>query len=216
MSQSDLFSTEQNSANEQYKHEMFTLSHGELTYYHDFLNLEHSQVLFSTLKSEVNWQQPNIKIAGRNIPIPRLQAWYGDHDYAYTYSGKTFFADYWHPDILELKAKIEHATGYQFNSALCNLYRDEKDGVAWHADDEPELGEQAVIASYSLGASRPFQFRSKKDHHDTFKLVLKHNDLLIMGPQVQNFWHHQVPKSSKPIAPRINITFRKILSPTGK
>lgn len=63
--------------------------------------------------------------------------------------------------LLELKSQIEANTGHTFNSLLCNLYRDEKDSVDWHSDDEPALGSCPVIASLSLGATRTFEMRKK-------------------------------------------------------
>lgn len=211
MSQSDLFLTEDSRRVKQRDYQTFELDPGQLYFYNDFLNSQYSQDLFKVLQSEINWQQPSLNFAGQEHKIPRLQAWYGDNPYAYTYSGKTFVAESWHPEILKIRNEINEATGYTFNSALCNLYRDGKDSVAWHADDEPELGHLAIIASFSLGETRPFQLRKKADHQQTFKLPLNHNDLIIMGPGVQNHWQHQVPKTSKRVGPRINITFRKII-----
>lgn len=67
----------------------------------------------------------------------------------------------WHPLLTMLKERIEEFTGYTFNSLLCNLYRNEKDSVDWHSDDEPSLGKNPVIASLSFGATRTFEMRKK-------------------------------------------------------
>ncbi|KAH0499956.1 Very-long-chain 3-oxoacyl-CoA reductase [Microtus ochrogaster] len=67
----------------------------------------------------------------------------------------------WHPVLCTLKSRIEENTGHTFNSLLCNLYRDEKDSVDWHSDDEPSLGSRPVIASLSFGATRTFEMRKK-------------------------------------------------------
>lgn len=67
----------------------------------------------------------------------------------------------WHPVLRSLKDQIEENTGHTFNSLLCNLYRNEKDSVDWHSDDEPSLGRCPVIASLSFGATRTFEMRRK-------------------------------------------------------
>lgn len=67
----------------------------------------------------------------------------------------------WLPMLWTLKSRIEENTGHTFNSLLCNLYRDEKDSVDWHSDDEPSLGSSPVIASLSFGATRTFEMRKK-------------------------------------------------------
>jgi len=186
-----------------------------LIYVPDFLREEHADLALRILLSELDWQQPNIRIAGKQIAIPRKQAWLGDRAFRYTYSGQCFTAKSWHPEVLRIKQAIEtelarHFNSAEFNSVLCNLYRDGQDSVSWHADNEPELGSDPLIASYSLGQARRFQFRLNADPSIKHHLDLNHNDLLIMGCGTQSNWQHQVPKSKKPMAPRINLTFRKI------
>ena len=96
------------------------------------------------------------------------------------------------------------------NSVLVNLYRDGNDGVAWHADDEPELGREPLIVSVSLGASRAFQLRRRDDPSVRRELDLHHGDVVVMHGLTQALWLHQVPKTSRHVGQRVNLTFRSI------
>jgi alkylated DNA repair dioxygenase AlkB len=151
---------------------------------------------------------------GKRIAVPRLTAWFGDAETNYTYSGLTMVPEPWTPELLELKSRLEpRARGTTFNSVLLNLYRDGNDSVAWHSDDEPELGRNPVIASLSLGQAR--SFRLKHDHDDSIppvQIELTHGSLLVMSGALQHHWKHQLPKRrSVNLGPRINLTFRQIL-----
>jgi len=211
MRQSDLFSVSQENQTQNrqlIKLAVQELDSQELEYYPDFLNDNDAAELLLQLQQGLTWQQPCLTIAGKSIPIPRLQVWMGDKASQYTYSGKTFIAEPWHPKIASLKAQIEQQTGFQFNSALCNLYRNGQDSVAWHADDEPELGNRPCVASLSLGETRIFQLKRKDKQGPFKKIELAHNTLLIMKPGVQEHWLHRVPKTKQTLGARINITFR--------
>lgn len=118
----------------------------------------------------------------------------------------------WLPELTELRTSIERATGTPFNSVLINLYRDGADSMGWHADDEPELGDQPIIASMSLGAERDFVMRRREQTslHKKQVIQLKHGSLLLMQGDTQRFWHHALPKRRKITTPRINLTFRRI------
>jgi hypothetical protein len=101
--------------------------------------------------------------------------------------------------------------GVVFNSVLLNRYRNGKDSVSWHADDEPEFGERPVIASVSFGGTRTFQFKHKKRKELKASVELTHGSLLIMRGDTQANWLHQIPKSAKPVEERLNLTFRAIV-----
>ena len=118
----------------------------------------------------------------------------------------------WTDDLLEIKMAIEPLANSKFNSVLINYYRDGKDRVAWHSDDEKELGKNPVIASVSLGAERKFKMRHKKYKENNLKheIMLNHGSLLIMSGTTQHYWMHEIPRTAKPIGPRINLTFRVI------
>lgn len=155
---------------------------------------------------QVAWVHQTIRIFGRPVFLPRLTAWYGTN--AYTYS-KIKNVPAQMPQWLEhLRKRLERETGVSFNSALCNLYRDGNDSVAYHSDDEPELGENPTIASVSFGAPRKFLVRGLGKTHS---LMLTHGDLLLMYGRSQKDFVHCVPKTTRLMGPRINVTFRYIV-----
>ncbi len=188
---------------------------GELSYYPAWLSEVESAQFFEQLLNEVHWEQPTIKIYGVERKIPRLQAWYGDQGAHMTYSETRFDPSVWTPLLLTLKKKLESAFSTKFNSALVNLYRDGNDSVSWHADDEPELGSQPVIASLSLGCARVFRLRPKspkKENHalGEIQMTLKAGDLVIMKGKTQDYWHHAILKEKGVEDARINLTYRLV------
>ena len=116
----------------------------------------------------------------------------------------------WTTTLIKIKSQIEDVTNTTFNSVLLNLYRDGKDSVVWHSDDEPELGKNPEIGSVSFGATRRFMFRHKFKKELKFEIELTHGSFLLMKGVTQHFWQHQIPKTNKLIQPRINLTFRKV------
>ena len=175
--------------------------------------IDNQQHYFEALKNEIQWQQDIIQIAGKRVPIPRLNAWYGDVDAQYSYSGLTLNPKPWTDTLLELKATLENYLNESFNSVLVNYYRDGNDSVAWHCDNEPELGVNPLIASLSLGETRRFSLRGPVNADaKTFHIDLAGGSLLIMAGQTQTLWRHQLAKTKKPVGPRINLTFRQIVS----
>jgi alkylated DNA repair dioxygenase AlkB len=142
------------------KVEIITID-GYVSLYENLFTPKESQNLFSELFNHIPWQQDNIKRFGQSIPLPRLTAWYGDAGKSYTYSGITMNPLIWTPPLLTIKNKIEKSTKHRFNSVLLNQYRHGKDSVAWHSDDEPELGKEPIIASVSFGATRQFMLKHK-------------------------------------------------------
>ena len=167
--------------------------------------------LLADLTGNIAWQQETIQLYGQQHPLPRLTAWYGDEGRRYRYSGIEVRALPWTNTLREIKQRIEqHTDGVIFNSVLLNLYRDGSDGVAWHSDDEPELGHAPVIGSVSFGQERPFQLRHKTDKALKYSLPLPHGSFLLMRGETQRQWLHQIPKSAKAMAPRINLTFRVV------
>lgn len=163
------------------------------------------------LLQEIPWRQETLHLFGRDIPQPRLTAYQGD--VPYTYSGLTLPAAPWHPLLAALRDRCAAMAGTPFNSVLANLYRDGADSMDWHADDEPELGPAPVVASVSLGAPRRFQMRRKDRRGETLCLTLGDGDILIMAGRSQLDWLHRVPKTRRPIGPRLNLTFRRISDP---
>ncbi|MDX1719737.1 MAG: alpha-ketoglutarate-dependent dioxygenase AlkB [Salegentibacter mishustinae] len=192
------------------KSEIFSLPDAELEYFPNFLNKEKADLLLQKLLKEVPWHQQNIKLFGKEIPQPRLTAFYAEQGISYTYSGLQLKPNSFSTELWELKQKTQELSGYDFNTCLANLYRHGNDSMGWHADDEKVLGKNPVIASISLGGIRRFQFKHKTNKDLKESIELQHGSLLIMKGSMQHFWKHQLPKTKKEVAPRINLTFRKI------
>lgn len=167
------------------------------------------QQLLQLLIDEIPWSEEDVVIFGKAYKQPRLIAWYGEH--SYSYSGSRLRPKPWTETLLMIKKIVEDRTGKTFNSVLVNYYRDNRDGMGFHSDDEEELGPQPVIASLSLGITRKFvlKHRFRKDIADA-QIPLESGSLLLMQGDTQKNWKHRVPKESKPCGPRINLTFRTI------
>ena len=206
INQPDLFDNTSSSSTRQF----ILNDDGQVILYEHFFDIKESERFLKILTDEIEWKQEYIKFYGKSIPIPRLTAWYGDK--SYTYSGITMNSKAWHPLLLDIKTKIESVYDRAFNSVLLNYYRDGKDSVSWHADDEPELGENPIISSVSFGGKRKFSLKHKNPEHPNHKQLinidLTHGSLLLMTGEFQSFWLHQIPKTKKQVDPRINLTFR--------
>jgi alkylated DNA repair dioxygenase AlkB len=190
--------------------ERLKMPEADVIFYRTFFTEAQANVFYEELYRNVSWKQEQIKLYGKLIDLPRRTAWYGDEGRSYTYSGITVTPNPWMPVLLEIKKEIEAVSEVIFNSVLLNHYRGERDSVAWHSDDEPELGRDPVIGSVSLGATRRFQFKHKHDKAPPQKLDLPHGSYLLMKGSTQHSWLHQVPKETKPRGARINLTFRVI------
>jgi alkylated DNA repair dioxygenase AlkB len=187
----------------------YNLPDAEIILYRNFFSQKESQHLYQQLISTTLWQQEKIKFYGKLHDLPRLTAWYGDSNKPYTYSGIAMNPNPWTPELLLIKQKIEKVSNVIFSSVLLNLYRNGSDSVSWHSDDERELGLNPTIGSVSLGESRIFQLKHKTlDEKEN--IVLSNGSFLLMSGKTQHFWKHQIPKSARPLQPRINLTFRVI------
>lgn len=176
-----------------------------------FLNLSETNNLYERCLNDINWQSSKIIMFGKKINIPRLECWYGDYGCEYTYSGKSLKRFEFPNFLLDLRKRIEKKANTTFNSVLANLYRDGQDSMGFHADDEKELGNNPVIASISLGENRPIIFQNKKTK-EKMTFDQPSGSLLIMQGQTQAHWKHAINKSKKVNKPRINLTFRNIIT----
>ncbi|HWV72710.1 MAG TPA: alpha-ketoglutarate-dependent dioxygenase AlkB [Pseudosphingobacterium sp.] len=183
---------------------------GETFFYPNFFSKEDSDVLMLSLIENIRWKQEPVTIMGKKIMQPRLTAWYGDKGKAYTYTGITMRPFNWTDDLLFIKEKIEKFSGYTFNSALLNFYRNGSDSVGWHRDNEKSLGTNPVIGSVSFGADRYFHFKHFKDQKLKRKILLTHGSFLLMTGSTQHWWLHSIQKEPTVASSRINITFRNI------
>lgn len=181
--------------------------------------------LFQQLVATIPWQDDFIEVFGRRFPIPRRQAWFADPGIQYRYSDNLLSTQPWMPELESLRLLVEQATGQRFNAVLATYYRSGQDSVSWHADDEQELGAKPYIASLSLGASRCFEYCLKpefrpatanREQPEVFQLPLNHGDLLLMQPEFQQRWLHQVPQENGIMQGRINLTFRLVLNSSNE
>jgi alkylated DNA repair dioxygenase AlkB len=184
---------------------------GDVSLFTQWLPATLADAYFRELLETLEWQQSRIHIHGQEHAIPRLNAWYGDPECRYGYSGTRFEPLPWTETLTDIKERLTATLGVAFNSMLANRYRDGRDSVAWHSDDEPELGRNPVIASVSLGAARRFTLKHKS-RRDIRPLAvdLTHGSLLVMSGPTQHHWLHQVAKTTRIVGERINLTFRYI------
>jgi alkylated DNA repair dioxygenase AlkB len=174
--------------------------------------------ILQRLVVEISWRTEEVVMWGRKVPQPRLTAWYGDAGSRYAYSGIQLRPLTWTPLLLDIKDRIEETVGSIFNSVLLNYYRGQHDSIGFHSDDEPELGEQPVIASLSLGEARTFILKHKRSKQmKPLHLRLASGSLLLMRGDTQHCWRHGILKESRSCGPRVNLTFRKIIQlPSGQ
>jgi len=166
--------------------------------------------LFGEFREGIDWRQEEVMVFGRRQAVRRLVAWHGDPGARYTYSGTPHEPLPWTPALERIRHRVQAIAVCEFNAVLLNLYRDGRDGMGWHADDEPELGPEPVIASVSLGAVRRFCLRHRKRRDLRADLALPHGSLLLMSGATQRNWVHAVPKTTVPVGERINLTLRRI------
>ena len=166
------------------------------------------------------WQQPEVTVYGKRHRTPRLTCWVADAGINYRYSGFSQSVTAWTPELRDLRDRLEQQLGVRFNSLLLNRYRTGADRMGWHADDEPELDDQAPIASLSLGISRTLRFRPRPGDpiahgEPAIAIDLADGDLLLMDPPSQRHWQHALPQRLRLMGERINLTFRRIQPSTA-
>ena len=169
--------------------------------------------LLHGLHEEIAWENHRIRLFGREHASPRLSCWIGDPGTAYRYSGALFEPHPWPPLLRPVRERLCEALGTGFNSVLANLYRDGRDCMGWHSDDESELGAAPVIASLSLGATRRFVLKHRRDPERKLGIELPHGSLLVMAGATQRNYRHALPRTARVASARINLTFRCIRAP---
>src|SRR5690606_10692962 len=180
-------------------------------YYGTIFDSKKSKYYFDQLIETISWEHDKTIIFGKLIITKRKVAWYGDVPFQYTYSKTTKSALPWTKELLELKDHIERESGETFNCCLINLYHTSEEGMSWHSDDEKDLKKNGAIGSLSLGATRKFAFKHKVTKQ-TVSVVLENGSLLIMKGRTQSNWLHRLPPTKKISTPRINLTFRTIVT----
>ena len=187
------------------------LPDADLIYFSGFFSSRESQNLMDTLAAHIKWKHEEIKLFGKKVLQPRLTAYYGDPGKPYTYSHISLDPTPWNKELQYIKDKIQIASGQEFTSVLLNYYRDGQDSMGWHSDDEKELGINPVIGSVSFGEARKFMLKHKRNKELKSSVILENGSFLLMQGVTQHHWYHQIPKTKKPLGPRINLTFRKII-----
>ena len=178
-------------------------------YYPDFLTLIQADLLFTHCK-DLNWRHNQIRMLGKWLDLPRLEVMHGDsEDYRYLYSSSVELrASTWTPLLHWLRHRIEAVTGFKYQLVIGNYYRSGSDHIGWHSDNEKSMGITPAIASLSLGATRRFQLKPKKEKKEPVTYELTHGSLILMLPGCQEGWVHRLCKTAKPVEERINLTFR--------
>ncbi|MEH6420888.1 alpha-ketoglutarate-dependent dioxygenase AlkB family protein [Pseudomonas sp. CGJS7] len=186
------------------------LQDAELAFDPSWLAAEQADALRQALLEQVNWEVHRIRLLGREHDSPRLSSWIGDPQAHYRYSGTDFTPWPWPEPLRAIRERLVRELGAPFNSVLANRYRDGRDAMGWHSDDEPELGPAPTIASLSLGARRRFTLKHRQRADLKAALELGHGSLLVMSGPTQANYRHALPRTAKPVGERINLTFRVI------
>lgn len=184
---------------------------GDVQYYGPILDSKSADFYFDKLLKTIEWEHDRSMVFGKMIITKRKVAWYGDKAFTYTYSKFTKMALPWTQELLELKDIVENQSGETFNSCLLNLYHSGVEGMSWHSDNEKDLKKNSAIGSVSLGATRKFSFKHKRTKQTT-SIILESGSLLMMKGTTQSHWQHRLPPTKKVSSPRINLTFRTIVS----
>ena len=184
---------------------------GEVNYYGSVMDSLQAQSYLDYLLNEIEWKNDEAVIFGKRIVTKRKVAWYGEQPFQYTYSNTTKEALPWTSQLIELKKIIEQKSGETFNSCLLNLYHSGDEGLAWHSDGETDLKPNGAIGSLSFGAERKFSFKHKKTKQSV-TVVLERGSLLVMKGYTQTHWLHRLPPTKKVKTPRVNLTFRTIIT----
>lgn len=188
----------------------FAIQDADVEYIPDFFDTLKADDLFKALQETIDWQHDEIIVFGKKHKQPRLTALYGNNGKVYAYSSIRMQPKKWNSLLIFIKESVEAQLQVKFTTVLLNYYRDGNDSIGWHADDEKELGANPIIASVSFGAKRVFQMQHNTLKEQKLKIELEHGSLLIMKGSTQHFWKHQLPKTTKSIGARINLTFRII------
>ena len=186
---------------------IYDLPDTELILIDNFFSKEESDHYYELLLHQTKWREYEMEIFDKTIKAPRMIAWYEDRENII--SNKN--VPDWSPELLKIRKRVENETALNFNSVLLNLYRNGNDSVAWHSDQEGNSGPNPIIASVTFGETRIFKLRHKfRKDIAPIEIPLHHGSFLLMAGTTNSFWQHHVPKTSKNVLPRINLTFRRV------
>jgi alkylated DNA repair dioxygenase AlkB len=186
----------------------YSLPNASIQLYTDFFEEENQ---FQKLQKEIDWQEKEIVLFGKRIKQPRLVSFQGENNLEYRYSGQTMPAMPWTKSVNEIRKRISQKLDLDFNCCLLNYYRDGKDSMGWHQDNEKSLGKNPTIVSVSFGGDRIFKFRNINTPAIKQDVLLDNRSVLVMSGETQHFYKHAILKTKKDVRARINLTFRTIL-----
>lgn len=179
-----------------------------VTHVAGYLSVVQQQALLAETRLYA-FSSPEVRVFGKWHKIPREQIWFADPGCEYRYSQLLIEPSPWPKYALKLREKLNRDFGADFNGCLVNHYRNGRDAMGFHADDEPELIASAPVAIVSLGQPRPFVMRRRSDGHKV-RLLLQSGDLLLMHAPMQTLWEHAVPRSERSMDARVSFTFRAL------
>jgi len=174
---------------------------GDVTYVPEFLDRGTADALVAELNADTRWRADSRMMYGKRVLVPRETAGRGEK-----------MPQPWTPTLQRVRELAERHTGTTFDYCFLNRYRDGRDAVAWHGDHDGERDARLVVASLSLGATRVFQLRPKKDsglRYDPITVEVAHGDLIVMAGDTQLHWEHRVPRDPRLTGERLNVTFRQ-------
>lgn len=186
---------------------IYDLPDTELILIDNFFTKEESDQYYELLLHQTKWREYEMEIFDKTVKAPRMIAWYQDKE---NKESNDNLPD-WTPELSTIRKRVENETELSFNSVLLNLYRNGKDSVAWHSDQEGNSGPNPIIASVTFGETRMFRLRHKfRKDIPQVEIPLHHGSFLLMAGTTNTFWQHQVPKTARDVLPRINLTFRRM------
>ena len=180
-----------------------------LDFERDWLSADEAQRCLAAVRAEVTWVEREIVLYGKRIMQPRLVGWAGD--VAYRYSGQTLEPRPFTDTVRVLTESVKAFAGVHFNHVLLNRYRNGRDNMGMHADDEPELGPDPVVATLSLGATRRMTLvPSRPRDGERRSLELPAGSLLVMRGACQRRFRHGIPREPRVTDERVSLTFRLV------
>ena len=189
---------------------VFDLPDCNLLLIDNFFSKEESDHSYNTLLHKTSWREYEMPMYDKVVTAPRMVSWYGT-----TNADEIPSNPNWPAELLYIKEKVEVETQINFNAVLLNLYRNGKDGVGWHSDKTKSSNKDMNIASVTFGETRMFRLRHKfLKHIPQIEIPLYHGSFLLMSGSTNTFWEHQVPKTSREVLSRINLTFRQAKNQT--
>ena len=177
---------------------IFDLPDADLMLIDSFITKEESDDYYNILLNNTSWHEYQMPMYDKTVIAPRMISWYEDKSN-------------WPSELLSIRRHVENETQIKFNAVLLNLYRNGKDGVAWHSDKTRSANKNMIIASVTFGETRMFRLRHKfRNDIPQVEIPLHHGSFLLMAGKTNSFWEHQVPKTARQVLPRINLTFRQV------